>query len=293
MAFFFVLQKTELEVSYSSMRVYSVPTSQGEIFVWDSQSSGRPVFFIHGNSACKEAFSKQFESDLAQKYRFIAIDLPGHGKSDKASDPESTYNFPGYAGVAIEVIQKLGLDKPVVVGWSLGGHIGLSMLQKSQKLAGLLITGTPPINVSAEGFQEGFLPLPLFKDLFNKIEFSREEAAEFMSVGGIDVEKHPFIVEAALKSDGRARYYLADSMAKGVGGNQKELVEADSTPLCIVQGQDEKGINNNYIVEKVHYKNLFGGKVHLVKDSGHAVFWEQPERFNAILDTFLEAVLKI
>jgi len=268
---------------------YEIPTSQGNISVWDSQVSGKAVLFIHGNSACKESFSHQFENSLAQKYRFIAIDLPGHGNSDKAKEPEKTYNITGYADVAIEVIEKLQLVNPIVVGWSLGGHIGLNMIQKSQKLAGLLITGTPPIPLSNEGFQQGFFPLKVFQTLFNKIEFSRSEAAEFMAAGGFDTDKNPFIVEAALKTDGYARHYLVESMGKGIGGNQREIVEIDDTPLCIVQGENDKGINNKYITE-INYKNLFNKKVYLISNSGHAVFWEKPEEFNQILSVFLSNI---
>lgn len=272
-----------------SSSTYSVSTSQGNISIWDSHGSGKPVFFIHGNSACKEAFVKQFESDLAKNYRFIAMDLPGHGNSDKANDPENTYTIPGYADIAIEVINKLGLEKPVVLGWSLGGHIGLDMIKK-MRIAGLLITGTPPIAISNEGFQQGFLPHPLINTLFGKIELSNEEAIQFMSLGGIDPIKNPFIVEAGLKTDGYARHYLAASFGKCIGGDQKEIVEADDTPLCVVQGENEICINNKHIVENVNYKNLFNKKVSVIKDSGHAVFWDKSNEFNEILGLFLANV---
>lgn len=276
----------------SSANNYFVETAQGKISIWDSKNEGSPVLFIHGNSACKEAFEKQFKSSIGDHYRFIAMDLPGHGNSDKAHDPENTYTVSGYADVAIEVIKKLGLEKPVVVGWSLGGHVGLNIIQKSQKIAGLLIIGTPPINISMEGFKEGFLPLPLFQTLFTQMEFTREEASTFMSGSGFDTDKNTFIVDAAQKTDGIARPTLVGSMAKGIGGDQKAIVETDDTPLCVVQGANDQGINNQYIREKVNYKNLFNRKVYEVKDSGHAVFWQKPDEFNAILSQFLTHVCK-
>lgn len=269
------------------MSIYFISTSQGNIAVTDSQGSGKPVLFLHGNSACKEVFAPQFASPLAQKYRFIAIDLPGHGDSDKATDPAKTYTISGYTDVVIEVMKKMELADPIVVGWSLGGHLGLNLIQKAQKLAGLLITGTPPIDISAEGFAEGFRPLPLFKTLFTQIVFSEAEAKEFMSGGGFDTDKHPFIVAAALKTDGYARQNLAVSMGKGVGGNQKKIVEEDKTPLCVIQGEKDEGINNDYIL-KLKYKNLFN-QVYIIEKSGHAVFWEKPEEFNPILSLFLSS----
>lgn len=269
---------------------YSVSTSQGNISVWDSQGAGLPVVFLHGNSACKESFQKQFNSVLASQYRFIAIDLPGHGRSDKAADPENTYSVEGYAKVASEVIEKLNLGvKPAMVGWSLGGHIALEVSKKCHNLAGVLITGTPPINISQEGFAQGFHPLPLFQTLFTKVKFTEEEADQFMSGGGFDTSEAPFIVRAALETDGYARLNLAMSMMNGVGGNQREFVEQDNTPLCIVQGKEDAGVNNEYI-QGIEYKNLFSGRAHIIEGSGHAVFWKKPEEFNEVLSLFLSSL---
>lgn len=272
------------------MSVYSVQTLEGDVSVWDSLGRGKPVLFIHGNSACKEVFCHQFEDALAQKYRFIAVDLLGHGISDRAKDPISTYTVEGHALVIIEVMKKLNLDKPVVVGWSLGGHIGLNLIQKSQKLAGIFITGTPPIEISQKGFEKGFQFNPELAHLFDKVEFSEQEASKFMQAGGIDVVKYPFIVDAAFKTDGYVRKFLMEANMRGNGGDQKAIVESDNMPLtCVVQGKNEANINNNYILNEVKFKNLFN-QVYIIDNARHAVFLDQPEEFNEILSLFLAKV---
>src|SRR5579872_1636260 len=68
-------------------------TSQGNIAYLDSGGDGFPVVLIHGNSCSSQVFQKQFTT-FGPRYRLIAIDLPGHGKSDNALDPESAYNIP-------------------------------------------------------------------------------------------------------------------------------------------------------------------------------------------------------
>lgn len=263
-----------------------IQTSQGNIAIFDIPGSGRPIFFLHGNSACKECFSYQYEN-LRGKHRCILIDLPGHGNSQKAIDPERAYTIEGYAEVANEIIKKLQLDRPIVVGWSLGGHIGLNMIQKGTKLAGLILSGTPPIPVSPEGMGMGFNFNPRIGELFPKANFTYEEASEFMTGGGFDTQKESFIIDAALKTDGYARQRLAQSMGQGIGGNQKTLVETDDTPLCIIQGEDDQGINNNYI-KRLSYRNLIG-KVHFI-EGGHAVFWQKSEEFNSIVELFLSQI---
>lgn len=276
------------------LQKYSTQTIHGDISVWDTGGKGKPVIFIHGNSSCKEIFSRQFESDVAKKYRFIAIDLPGHGQSENAKNPEKTYSMDGYADAIIEVIEKLKLENPAAIGWSLGGHVLLSAVAKSQKFSGVLITGTPPIEISYEGFQKGFLPLPKMMELFSKVELSKEEAVEFLTRVGfnIDLKKYPFALEAVLKTDGFARKYLSASIAKKIGGDQKALVESNDTPLCVVLGKDEKGVNTKYVIENVKYKNLFNNQIYLIENAGHAPFWEQPDQFNQILADFLSQNLK-
>src|SRR5262249_5869827 len=109
---------------------YSVSTTEGKISIWDSQGTGSPVLFLHSNSACKEAFLPQFKSKALQKYRLIAMDFSGHGASDKAKHREKIYSVEGHAKVVQQVLKKLKLESPVVVGWSLGGHVALELIRK-------------------------------------------------------------------------------------------------------------------------------------------------------------------
>lgn len=269
---------------------FSIKTSQGNIQLWESKNTGKPVLFLHGNSACAQAFSKQFDSLLAQKYRFIAADLPGHGISDPATDPENTYNYEGYAKVFQEVIEQLNFQEPLtVVGWSLGGHVGLSMIKRLQKLAGLLITGTPPSIIEEGGRQKGFNPMPEIGHLFNKIAFDEMDADLFMAHGGFNTKRDEFIVQAAMKCDGRARIQNGEWKKNNTGYSQRSVVENDPTPICVVQGENDKGIDSEYI-RSIPFKNLFNNTIHIIPKAAHAAFRECPEDFNRILELFLDHV---
>ena len=48
--------------------------------------NGRPILFIHGFSQCGLCWKKQMESDLADDFRLVTIDIRGHGLSDKPED---------------------------------------------------------------------------------------------------------------------------------------------------------------------------------------------------------------
>jgi pimeloyl-ACP methyl ester carboxylesterase len=267
---------------------YAVQTQYGKISVLDSQGDGPAALLIHGNSACKEVFRKQFESNIGRDFRLIAIDLPGHGKSENARDAEATYSLPGYADVAIDVLQKMGIQKASIVGWSLGGHIAIDMLKRWPGTQGILITGTPPIPLTAEGFSQGFRPFPCLH-LMSQEKFSPEEAETFVAQGGINTKEAPFLLEATLRTHGAARSCLIASMQKGIGGNQKEIVETSNKPVAVVGGEDDTGINNDYIQKEVAFKNLWNNRVNLLK-GGHGVFWQNSQKFNEVLGRFLKDI---
>ena len=127
------------------LRTSEVETSGVKLAVVESGGAGPAVLMIHGNSSCKEVFRNQMQGAIGAKYRCIAFDLPGHGASSDAYEPETVYTIPGYADLAIELMETLGADRYAVLGWSLGGHIGIDMLPKTDRIAGLMISGTPPV----------------------------------------------------------------------------------------------------------------------------------------------------
>src|SRR6201996_9821576 len=93
---------------------------------YESPGSGRPILLVPGNSSSCRIWQKELLGPLGAKYRLIAIDLPGHGASSPAPDPEQGYSGPGYSAVIAGVARELALENPIVVGWSLGGHAVLN-----------------------------------------------------------------------------------------------------------------------------------------------------------------------
>jgi len=116
---------------------YFVETSQGKIAIWDtkpqSESQTPTVIFIHGHCTNKEFFSQQLTSPLFAKYRLIALDLPGYGKSNLPADPQKVYTFPGFADSVSEVINVMKLEDVIVIGWSLGGHVAIVLATSLEK----------------------------------------------------------------------------------------------------------------------------------------------------------------
>jgi pimeloyl-ACP methyl ester carboxylesterase len=82
---------------------------------------GPPVLFIHGVSQSRLAWRRQLNSELGRNLRLVAVDLRGHGRSDC---PHDAYSEPFLWADDIQaVITSLGLDRPILCGWSYGGII--------------------------------------------------------------------------------------------------------------------------------------------------------------------------
>src|ERR1700756_3464832 len=95
------------------------------LFVEENGDPNKPtILWIHGYCQCRLSWDNQFENEeLASKFHMIRLDLRGHGLSDKLSDPAAFQDGKIWAEDIRAVISTLRLNKPVLVGWSYGGHI--------------------------------------------------------------------------------------------------------------------------------------------------------------------------
>jgi pimeloyl-ACP methyl ester carboxylesterase len=267
------------------MKPIALETSHGRIAVRETEGAGPAVLLIHGNSSSSLVFRHVMDGALGGRYRMIAPDLPGHGSSSDAIDPVRSYSMPGYAGAMVEVLQALGVEKVIVFGWSLGGHIGLEMISLLPGMMGLMITGTPPVSVAQLG--QGFKPSP-HMNLAGQQDFSEEDVENYArSTCGEPFE--PFMREGVARTDGRARRLMFESFAGGSGDDQSVIVATAKIPLAVVNGADEPFVNTEFVA-KVTYANLWEGECHLIANSGHAPFWDSPDQFNPIFARFLDDV---
>jgi len=269
---------------------YILPTSHAAIAVSESGGSGPPVLLIHGNSSCKEVFRNQLDGAIGRRWRLIALDLPGHGRSADARNPQRTYTMPGYADMAVEVLDRLGVSRFAVLGWSLGGHIGLEMFTRHAGMAGLLATGTPPVPLTPDGIGRGFIPSE-HMGLAGKADFTEADILAYAThTAGINAPFEPFMLDAVRRTDGRARATMIGAALAGWGTDQLRLAETLDKPLAIVSGGGEPFVNNDYL-RSIRYARLWDGQVHVLPGIGHAPFWEAPALFDALFARFLTDVL--
>lgn len=261
----------------------TVRTPHADIALRDSGGPGLPVLLLHGNSSCKDVFRRQMEGAIASRYRMIAMDLAGHGESSDASDVHA-YTIPGHAETALRVLDLLGVPDAAVLGWSLGGHIGIEMLARRSSLRGLMIVGAPPYAHGFLGMARAFhVNLNLL--LMTRARLSEREARR-LARATLGVAYDPVFYDAVMRTDVRARPELYRGMMKAEGADQKRTIESTDVPIAVVNGAGEPFARLDYLAD-LAYGDLWDGQCHVIGGAGHAPFIEKPDLFNPILDRFL------
>ena len=102
-----------------------------------------PILLVHGWTCDHTFFEPQF-GHFSTDHRVVAVDLRGHGQSDK---PEQDYTPGAFADDLAWLCGELGLRKPVVIGHSMGGVIALELAARHPELPAAVVLLEAPIVV--------------------------------------------------------------------------------------------------------------------------------------------------
>ena len=263
-----------------------IATRHGRVSVSDSGGAGPTILAIHGNSACKEAFTRQ-SAAFAATHRFIAFDLPGHGVSDNA-DPETAYNVTAYADVAEDVLSALKIEKPIVLGWSLGGYVGLELTSRSPlRFAGLCITGTSPLNIVPDDFARGY-DASSHLVLAGKQYLTRAEEKDYAGSATAPLSPNSaFLHDNINRTDGRTRYYMIARLGVVDWPRQMRMIREGALPFAVLNGSDDPFLDHAYI-RGLDYGNIWTGMPCDIEGGKHAPFFNDPDVFNRSFSAFMD-----
>ena len=248
--------------------------------------NGRPILFIHGFSQCRLAFSRQLESDLANDFRLVAMDLRGHGLSDKPQEGYADSRL--WADDVNAVIQTLGLDHPILSGWSYGPLVILDYIRYygEDAIAGIQFVGGITNLGSTE--TSSFLA-PEFLGLIPG--FFSTDVSE--SVASLEALLRLCLAE---KPSDEALYLMLGYNVSVPAYVRKALfvrsIDNDDLlpkirkPVLITHGTADAIVKSTITAR--HQSRIAHALVELIPNVGHAPFWDDAPAFNRGLRAFCQ-----
>jgi non-heme chloroperoxidase len=250
--------------------------------------SGPPILFMHGVAQCHMSWEAQARGELAQRFRLVAMDLRGHGMSEKPREPEHYTDPVLWAQDVSAVIRTLGLDRAVVVAWSLGGMVACDYLLHvgAEAVAGVNFVGgvvTPVLE--GEGLMLGpgitaHVAGMRADDLATRIDAVR---AFLRDQTHADMEPETF--ERALCWN----MLVPPEVRSGVGARERyshAVLEVLRIPILVSWGREDIVVRPRlaeYILETCPT-----ARASWYDAVGHQPFSEAPERFDRELAAFVQ-----
>jgi 3-oxoadipate enol-lactonase len=258
-----------------------IPVSGGKLY-YEAAGAGQPLVLVHGFTLDTRMWDDQWDV-FAAKYRVVRYDVRGFGRSDLPSAAYADY-------IDLDaVVQHLGLQRPHVIGLSMGGGIAADYAANfPDGLRSLtLIDSTLGGYAFPESFRSGVVFGPIAQSQGVKAAIDAWVA-------------HPFFVPAAEQPAVLARLNEIVGAYHGyVWTAQTVLQEQPVTPTAEALGNikvpalvivGERDIPEFREVAKHMADNIAGAKLVVVPNVGHMSNMEAPEVVNEAILSFLATV---
>lgn len=244
--------------------------------------TGAPIVLIHCFT-CAINWWDGVIPRLERDHRVIAVDLLGHGGSEK---PSSGYSIPHQADLVAEALSKLGVSDAEVVGHSLGGSVAVALAEQSPQLVNrIVIVDTPPTH------EEGDLGLianlgfaPVIGEAFWRLkpDFAVRQGLEVAFAPGFDVP------DRFVEDVDRMNFSAYDDSPSASEDYSKEepldqRVKATGKPLMVIMGSEEQIVDDPRAALARYEATVPGAQTKLIPGAGHSPNVEKPAQTAALL----------
>lgn len=221
------------------------------------------VVLVHGIGVSSRYFGP-LERDLSRTGRVVAPDLPGFGRSRMPDEPP--LSVVEHADVLAALIEELGLDRPVVVGHSMGAQFVTELAIRRPELVGALVLVGPVVDPEAASLTRQGLRLAA--------DFVREPPR------GAALQLREYLRTGV-------RWYLATARHM-VAYRLEERLPLVTVPVAVARGSRDP-VSPSAFVRRLAASA--GGTVEEIPGGAHVVQWSRPDAVRALVERVRERVL--
>lgn len=218
------------------------------------KGKGEPFIFLHGNGESSDYFKNQIEY-FCDRYRIIAVDTRGHGKSPRGTKP---FTIAQFAEDLNELMIKLDISKAIILGFSDGANIAMTFaLKYPNKIKALILNGG---NLNPKGVKRIVqIPIEIGYKITKIFSKKSEEAKKNMGLLGL------MINEPDINTDELSSIHV---------------------PTLVIAGTKDM-IKNSHTQEIA--KSISNSQLSIIQGD-HFIASKESEKFNKAVETFLQSV---
>lgn len=242
---------------------------------YEVQGEGKAIVFTHGASWNHKQWQPQVDY-FSEKYKTVVWDIRGHGAS---SLPDGKVDSEDFSKDLVDLISHLGIDKAILCGLSLGGHISLqTAIRYPDKVEALVLIGTPFTN-AFNWFERMFVPLNRWSSYLMPVKLSGKIQAKMLSKYNKSNQSY---IEEAFRSITHSNWVrIWDAVTRMDSTRDLNKVKC---PTLLLQGESDNMImrQQEYMQDKIANSQL-----KVIKNAHHATNLDNPDEVNETLGSFI------
>ena len=239
-------------------------------FSYIEKGEGTPIIILHGLMGGLSNF-EEVVSFFSRKYKVVVPELP------LFSMPLLTTSVKTLAKYIQKFIKHKKFEKVILLGNSLGGHVGLLYAKMHPKnVLGLVLTGSSGLYEKA--MSDGY---PRRGDY----DFIKKKCEEVFYDPAVATKE--IVDEVFANISDRSKLIKTLALAKSaIRNNMAKDLPKMETPTCLIWGKNDN-VTPPKVAEEFH-ELLPNSELHWIDKCGHAPMMEHPQQFNEILNEWLE-----
>ena len=256
------------------------------------KGEGKPLILIHGYGAGMWVWEKQIDF-LSQFYRVYALDLIGHGFSDR---PKIDYTPEAYIHFLKDFMDGVGIEKAILIGNSMGGGIAWAVAALfPERVERLILINCVPPDVLDQVRNDSFRTLVAIKDIpllpYLVIASRNKKSIKWIlqeCVSDIKLITPEIVNRQYQLSKIRGTTWVLYSTFKNAekASRLKDNLSRIDQPTFLIWG--ERDLIFPPTVGETLHQAIRGSKFQMIEKSGHIPMWETPEEINQAILDFLE-----